>query len=162
MTDTPPTADEAAEVPAGNSQAEAASTPDNVTRFTTLVTERRHRIALGERWNAWRQDQNPTITLRGVAIHRPNLRDLDLSGIDFGGASLCEALCNRTNFSQAKLTGVALRGADLCDADFTGADLRGADLRWCRRGTQAMFAAATGDAATQLPEGITRPSSWES
>ena len=126
-----------------------------------MVTERRHRDALGLQWNAsaskrrhrqawlaWRSIGPISVISTSTASTSPAPRSVKRSAT--------APISARANLRHA-----ALRGADLCDADFTDADLSGADLRWCRRGTQEMFDAAKGDAATQLPEGITRPARWE-
>ena len=70
-----------------------------------------------------------------------------------------------TSFRGATLIKADLRGADLREADLLGADLRDADLRGCDLSTalfltQPQVNAATGDATTSLPPGLTRPGHW--
>ena len=67
----------------------------------------------------------------------------------------------------ALLIGADLSGADLTEADLLGADLRGADLTGADLSsalflTQPQVNAASGDAATALPTGISRPAHWPS
>ncbi|MEP6696955.1 MAG: pentapeptide repeat-containing protein [Pseudonocardiales bacterium] len=50
--------------------------------------------------------------------------------------------------------------ADLTGADLRGADLSGADLTGCIFLTQSQLASVAGDAATQLPQALSRPASW--
>ncbi|WP_374457099.1 pentapeptide repeat-containing protein [Nocardioides sp.] len=68
-------------------------------------------------------------------------------------------------FRGASLIRADLRDADLTDADLLGADLRDADVRGCDLSTtlfltQPQVNAATGDAATGLPDGLRRPGHW--
>ena len=55
----------------------------------------------------------------------PDLKDADLSGVDFKWADLANA-----KLKGADLSGTDLRWADLTAADLTGANLTGADLSW--------------------------------
>jgi hypothetical protein len=79
-----------------------------------------------------------------------DLRGADLSGADLRGACLIGADLRRAGLRLADLTGADLRGARL-----GGADLRGALFL-----TRAQLAAAHGDAATRLPDGVARPAHW--
>jgi uncharacterized protein YjbI with pentapeptide repeats len=73
-----------------------------------------------ERWNKWREE-NPEIKkidLRGVNLWKANLSKANLSGVNFSGANLSEA-----NLSEAKFS----EGHHL-DANFNVADLSKANL----------------------------------
>ncbi|HEV7649285.1 MAG TPA: pentapeptide repeat-containing protein [Actinophytocola sp.] len=88
--------------------------------------------------------------LRGADLMGRDLRDADLRGANLRGAYLI---------------GADLTNADLTDADVIGADLRGADLTKANLATalyltQFQVNAARGDAATTLPETLTRPPHW--
>ncbi len=91
-------------------------------------------------WNAWRRDLPKD---QAPDLGQADLRGLDLSGYNFRGAHLCDAMfdganlssCNFINaalngasFSQANLTNAYLSGALLTDARFTGAVLSGTIL----------------------------------
>ncbi|HLT09486.1 MAG TPA: pentapeptide repeat-containing protein [Micromonosporaceae bacterium] len=83
------------------------------------------------------------------------------------GARLVGASLRGANLRAARLLGADLRRADLRLADVTGADLRGAnlsgaDLRQCLFLTQSQVDSTTGDPATRLPHGLTRPPHWRS
>ncbi len=89
----------------------------------------------------------------------------DLVRADLAGQRLAGDHRGST-FRGALLIGADLRGAELADADLLGADLRGADLRECDLSTtlfltQPQVNAATGDAATVLPDGLSRPGHWD-
>ena len=94
-------------------------------------------------------------------------RARDRRGADLMGAALRGADLRGAGLRGAYLIGADLRGADLGRADLLGADLRAADLRGADL-TGALFvtgpqlAAATGDAGTRLPAGLTRPAHWVS
>ena len=79
-----------------------------------------------------------------------SLKDRRLRGATFVGALLIAADCS----------GADLRGADLRAADLRGADLTGADLTGALFLTQSQVLSARGDAATQLPAALDRPSHW--
>jgi uncharacterized protein YjbI with pentapeptide repeats len=87
---------------------------------------------------------------RGADLMGAGLRSADLRGVSLRGACLIAA----------DLTGADLRLADLIGADLRGADLSGADLTGCIFLTQPQVNAARGDAATRLPDGLTRPAHW--
>jgi hypothetical protein len=89
----------------------------------------------------------------------------DLARRDLAGARLRGARLSGGDLRGALLIGADLRGADLRGADLLGADLRGADLRGADL-TDALFLTRTqvqatvGDAATQVPERLPRPTHW--
>jgi uncharacterized protein YjbI with pentapeptide repeats len=92
---------------------------------------------------------------------RPEHRGADLAGAGLRGADLRGA-----SLRGALLIGADLRRADLRLADVTGADLRGADLRGADLSstlflTQSQLTVAVGDAATQIPASLSRPSHWD-
>lgn len=92
---------------------------------------------------------------RRTDYRRADLIGRNLSGADLRGADLRGALLLGAN-----LRGANLRSADLLGADLRGADLAGADFTASLFLTQAQVDAAVGDAATRLPEPLTRPSHW--
>lgn len=81
-------------------------------------------------------------------------------GTDFSGSDLRAIELRGALLIAAKLRGADLRWADLLGADLRDAELHGADLRHVLHLTQPQLAAAFGDAATQLPESLTRPRHW--
>lgn len=92
-------------------------------------------------------------------------RKLDRRGADLVGAVLTGTDLRGATLRGAYLIGADLTGADLRDTDLLGADLRGADLSGANlEGAifllQSQLDAATGDAATRLPAGHTRPGHW--
>jgi len=124
--------------------------------------------------------------LRKASLDQADMEDADFRGAYLGGASLRTPLLTRAHFADANLQGAdlreaGLRGADFTNAvlrcaafrkkqfepeiqcaDFAGADLRGArfpgaDLRHATGLTQTQLDGACGDAATELPRGMTIP-----
>jgi uncharacterized protein YjbI with pentapeptide repeats len=87
---------------------------------------------------------------RGADLMGARLRNADLRGAGLRGAYLIAA----------DLSGADLRLADLIGADLRDADLSGADLTGSIFLTQPQLGAARGDAATRLPDGLTRPAHW--
>lgn len=81
-------------------------------------------------------------------------------GTDFSGSDLRAVELRGALLIAAKLRDADLRWADLLGADLRDAELHGADLRHVLHLTQPQLAAAFGDAATQLPESLTRPRHW--
>jgi hypothetical protein len=92
-------------------------------------------------------------------------RGADRRGADLAGADLRNADLRWAGLRGALLIGADLRGADLRTADLLGADLRGADLRGADLRdalflTRPQLAAARGDGATRIPDGLDRPAHW--
>ena len=88
-----------------------------------------------EVWNKWRKD-NPDIkpNLRAADLSGADLREANLTMVDFIGANLSGADLYGANvmdawFAEANLSGADLREATLVGANFRAADLSGADLR---------------------------------
>lgn len=79
-----------------------------------------------------------------------SLRGADLRGADLRGALLVAA----------DLTGADLRLADLTGADLRDAGLAAADLSAALFLHPTQLAAASGDRATRLPDGVARPGTW--
>lgn len=97
----------------------------------------------------------PMSAATGAIEPGANLMGAQLAGADLRGADL----------RGAWLIGADLRSADLSDADVIGADFRdtelgGADLASTLFLTQFQVNAAQGDAATVLPDSVSRPSHW--
>jgi uncharacterized protein YjbI with pentapeptide repeats len=81
-----------------------------------------------------------------------NLSVANLFGARFTGASFVSA-----NMEDASIVGAYFGGADLRGANLTGANLSGAELAGAHGLTQSQLNRACGDAATQLPPGLTIP-----
>ncbi len=108
---------------------------------------------------------NGPLTRAGEHARRSVRRPRDLRGADLAGADLRGADLRGAVLRGAVLLGADLRGADLGLADLTGADTRGArlagaDLRRALFLTPAQLAAATGDPATRVDDGLARPAHW--
>jgi Pentapeptide repeats (8 copies) len=91
---------------------------------------------------------------------RPDHRGADLAGRDLRGQDLHGASLRGALLIGADLRGADLRRADLLGADLRAADVRGTDLSTCLFLTQPQVSAARGDAATAIPEVLTRPDHW--
>ncbi|MFD5397010.1 pentapeptide repeat-containing protein [Streptomyces sp. NPDC127097] len=87
-------------------------------------------------------------------------RGADLMGARLKGANLRGANLRGACLIAADLKGADLRTADLIGADLRAADLAGADLTGALFLTQAQLNAAEGDAATELPQNLSRPAHW--
>ncbi|MEU8350108.1 pentapeptide repeat-containing protein [Streptomyces sp. NPDC048845] len=96
----------------------------------------------------------------GVPGRKKNHRGADLVGARLRGADLRGASLRGALLVAADLTGADLRAADLIGADLRDAELAGADLTGSVFLTQAQLNAARGDAATGIPEGLSRPAHW--
>jgi len=113
--------------------------------------------------------------LRGADLGETDLRganflETDLFGADLSAANLRGADLRVANLQDAKLIKADLIGADLKQAQLNGADLTGADLSQAylmladlrgARLTQDQLNKAQGDGSTVLPDGFSRPASWE-
>jgi uncharacterized protein YjbI with pentapeptide repeats len=86
----------------------------------------------------------------------------DLMGADLQGVDLRNADLRGAYLIGADLRGVQLWHADLLGADLRDADVRGADLRDALFLTPPQVSATKGDAATQIPEAMRRPTHWSS
>ncbi|MFF9156314.1 pentapeptide repeat-containing protein [Streptomyces sp. NPDC014846] len=87
-------------------------------------------------------------------------RGADLIGARLRGADLREASLRGALLIAADLTGADLRGADMIGADLRDADLSDADLTDAFFLTQPQLDGARGNAATRLPDALTRPAHW--
>lgn len=141
-------------------------------------------------WNLWRKKYSDVVPqlaaadLRKRDLARANLRDLDLSYVNFSGADmykadlsgskltgsklrsadLNQAFLIETKFSKADLTGAILAAADLSgalladcillQADLTATVLKGADLRSCVGLTPQQLEAVIFDHTTRFPPGL--------
>ncbi|MEV3854865.1 pentapeptide repeat-containing protein [Streptomyces sp. NPDC050095] len=95
-----------------------------------------------------------------VPGRKKNHRGADLIGARLKKADLRGATLRGALLVAADLTGADLRHADLIGADLRDARLDGADLTGSIFLTQAQLNAARGDAATRIPQGLTRPAHW--
>ncbi|MGA9871756.1 MAG: pentapeptide repeat-containing protein [Rhodococcus sp. (in: high G+C Gram-positive bacteria)] len=91
---------------------------------------------------------------------KKNHRGADLVGKKLGGADLRGASFRGAYLIAADLRRADMRWADMIGADLRDADLRGADMRNSLYLTQFQINAARGDAATRIPESLTRPPHW--
>ncbi|MFD9127649.1 pentapeptide repeat-containing protein [Kitasatospora sp. NPDC059571] len=96
----------------------------------------------------------------GLPGRRRNHRGADLVGARLAGADLRGANLRGAYLIAADLSRADLRSADLIGADLRDADLSGADLTGSLFLTQPQLTAARGDAATRIPDGLTRPAHW--
>ncbi|MGW0736481.1 pentapeptide repeat-containing protein [Streptomyces sp. NPDC002851] len=113
------------------------------------------------------RDEINALLLRSSELARADVpgRKRNHRGADLIGARLKGANLRGASLRGALLIAADLRGADLRRADVIGADLRdaqlaGADLTGALFLTQAQLNAARGDAATRLPESLSRPGHW--
>jgi Pentapeptide repeats (8 copies) len=125
--------------------------PDEITNVDTKTLQRVISDLLARASEAVRAE---------VRRDDTELRGADLAGRDLRGADLRGA-----NLRGAYLIGADLRDADLRLADLIGADLRAADLCGANAQTslfltQFQINAARGDARTQLPQTLIRPTHW--
>lgn len=115
--------------------------------------------------NALRAQANAVLQATSERVRSRVPDPARLRGADLVGADLrCRAL-RGADLRGAVLIGADLRGADLSLADLRGADLRAADLRGARLAralfvTQTQVGGAVGDADTELPAELLRPSHW--
>ncbi|MDT3443831.1 pentapeptide repeat-containing protein [Pseudofrankia sp. BMG5.37] len=115
------------------------------------------------------------VHLAGARLGGANLTGARLGGANLTGASLDGADLTGASLGGADLTGASLGGANLTDAGLGGANLTGAWLRGANltdvwlvaanltevRGlSQGQVDVTFGNGGTQLPGGVTRPSSW--
>jgi uncharacterized protein YjbI with pentapeptide repeats len=103
--------------------------------------------------------------LFGAQLDRANLNQAHLDGADLNeahldGAVLREAHLEGADFRRTHLNGAVLNEAHLDGADLTGARLERASLLGARGLSQSLIDGALGDAGTQLPSGLARPSHW--
>lgn len=89
-------------------------------------------------------------------------RGADLIGAKLKGADLRGANLRGAYLIAADLRGADLRAADLIGADLRDTDLSGADLTGAIFLAQSQVNSAKGDAATRLPQSLTRPAHWTS
>ena len=97
---------------------------------------------------------------KGANRSGANLRGADLMGRDLRNANLTAANLRGAYLIGADLTNADLTDADVIGADFRSADVTKADLEKALFLTQFQVNAARGDAATTLPETLTRPPHW--
>jgi hypothetical protein len=110
------------------------------------------------------RDQVNALLLRASELARAQLPGdkLDYRGGDLAGAKLAHADLAGANLRGTRLISADLSWADLTLTDLTGADLRAASLRGANLArslflTQPQLDVAVGDASTQLPPPLTRP-----
>jgi Pentapeptide repeats (8 copies) len=103
--------------------------------------------------------------LIGAQLWRANLSDAwlqeaNLSRAQLEGANLSSAQLRQADLSDAQFYEADLSGARFWDANLSRAQIEGADLSGAHGLTQEQLDTATGDAMTQLPDGVRRPSAW--
>ncbi|MEU1216398.1 pentapeptide repeat-containing protein [Streptomyces sp. NPDC005790] len=136
---------------------------DTTERLTHLPAE-----DLAEVDVAGHRDTTAALLLRAGELERATVhrrkkrsqRGADLIGARLGGADLRGAELRGAYLIAADLRGADLRRAELIGADFRDADLSDADLTGALFLTQAQLNAAKGNAATKLPDALTRPPHW--
>lgn len=103
--------------------------------------------------------------LSGADLSKTNLSKANLNNAILTSAELAKAVLKGASLREADLNGADLEKADLSSADLTGATLKGTkliktNLQSVTGLTQAQVDEALGDATTDLPAGIRRPSAW--
>jgi uncharacterized protein YjbI with pentapeptide repeats len=98
--------------------------------------------------------------LKQTNLDNALMTNANLAGAQLTGASLVRARLDGANLSGSDLTGANLDQADLTDADLFEAVLSGAKLAGARNLTQDQIDNARGDASTELPPGLVRPTHW--
>jgi uncharacterized protein YjbI with pentapeptide repeats len=90
------------------------------------------------------------------------MSDATIVAANLSGADLREADLSGADLLAANLSGADLREADLSGATLVGGGLPGLPLIQQRVFglTQQQLEATKGDAMTQLPNGLQRPSAW--
>jgi hypothetical protein len=142
-----------ARVPAMRDEAERAieTTEELARKVTADLDVGPHREVVGE------------LLLRASAAVRgadQEHRGALLIGSDLSGRDLRRAGLRGAFLSGANLTGADLRLADLLGAELHDANLSGADLSTSLFLIQDQVNTAIGDAATRLPDRLTRPSHY--
>jgi hypothetical protein len=82
----------------------------------------------------------------------------DKGPMDLRNTCLSETNLREADFSGTNLSGADLRGTNLSGVNLFGANLREADLRRAYWLTQPQINSALGDAKTQLPDTLKKPS----
>jgi uncharacterized protein YjbI with pentapeptide repeats len=116
--------------------------------------------ALAGRVGALLRAHSATVRGAGTGTAGPAYAGADLLGRDLRRTDLARADLRGALLVAADLRDVVLDRTDLLGADLRDADLSGADLRTALFVTQPQLAAARGSAATLLPPGLRRPSTW--
>jgi uncharacterized protein YjbI with pentapeptide repeats len=98
--------------------------------------------------------------LAGADLNEAHLEGADLNEAHLDGAVLREAHLEGADLRRTHLNGAVLNKAHLEGADLTGARLERASLLGARGLSQSLIDGALGDAGTQLPSGLARPSHW--
>jgi uncharacterized protein YjbI with pentapeptide repeats len=98
--------------------------------------------------------------LEGARLFEARLEGAHLADAHLEGAHLTDAHLEGAHLFGAHLENADLTGAHLEDARLFGAHLEGADLTDATGLAQDQIDEACGDAATQLPKGLSRPEHW--
>jgi hypothetical protein len=98
--------------------------------------------------------------LRVADLHDAKLLKADLSGADLSWANLNRADLTGADLREAQLIKADLRGANFHQSKLLKADVRSTDLSGAGL-TQDQLNEARGDGNTVLPDGLSRPASWE-
>ncbi|MGH3362811.1 MAG: pentapeptide repeat-containing protein [Nocardioides sp.] len=134
---------------------------DDLTRRTAGTAKELLALDLDE----LRRMVGPVLVAASAGVREPHTGRQDLRGADLAGQDQSERDLRGADLRGALLIRTDLGGTDLTDADLLGADLRDADVRGADLSralflSQAQVNAALGDAATHLPERLTRPAHW--
>ncbi len=113
-------------------------------------------LHMGDFYDADLQGTN----LQGIAARTPCFDLANLKGTNLEEAHLWGANLKVADLAGANLKGANLQEAKLKGANLEGAKLEGADLREAVGLTDSQLLQASGDALTQLPDGMTRPEHW--
>jgi hypothetical protein len=101
-----------------------------------------------------------SVRVRRGARRGPDLGGRDLAGLDLRGDNLRGADLRGAQLIRADLRGCDLTDADLLGADVRDADVRGADLSGALFLSQGQANGLRGDAATAVPDRLSRPGHW--
>ncbi len=105
-------------------------------------------------------------TLIGANLQSADLTEANLRGANLGvkaelRADFTKTILSRANLDSANLYGAALNGTDLTEASLLRTNLKSAYLSKTEGLTLEQLETANGNADTILPNGLERPSWWE-
>jgi uncharacterized protein YjbI with pentapeptide repeats len=131
-----------------NAQLEGASLTDSHLEGALLTNAHLEKADLQ---GAWLEGTD----LTGAQLERAKLSEAHLEGAILTDAHFEGAILIGSHLEGAGLTGAQLKGAIL-----DRAHLEGANLRWATGLQESQLAHTSGDASTNLPEGMARPAAW--
>ena len=136
-----------------------SSPPTDIAAALAVIVRRNQKGRRLEGEMGWRLDLRRT-NLRFANLNRAPLKRIDFWKADLGFANLSRAYLPEATFTDANLWGVNLTMAELSRASLFGANLCRADLRGANLDGAWGLDETIGDAKTQLPDDVRRPSRW--